>query len=334
MRRWLRTTRRLFFVALVIVLVLSAAGAVYQALTVRRESARFPPPGQLVDIGGRRLHLICIGHGQPTVIFEPSGFGNALSSEAARVAISAKTRVCSYDRMGMGWSDPGPSVVTIGQLVDDLERLLDRAGLDPPYILVPASVGGLSAELFARRHPDQVAGLVFLDTATSDVLERLASRQSWMITLAACSVPLAARLGLLRLLDPFRLRRERSEGAARTIARLYRPEPMATLCGLVRGVPQTLEQFRAAPPLSSNVPLVVLIAETDVGLAPPGVRLGLVSTAERHELFKLFARRSSQGTWRVVPGSGHLIAGSHPHEVASTVLEMLAKIREKTPVSR
>ena len=140
------------------------------------------------------------------MIFEPSGFGNALSAWIARQQISAYTRVCSYDRVGTGWSDPGPATISAGVLTDDLERLLDRAGIPSPYLLVPSSIGGLTAELFVRRHPDRVMGAVFLDTATSDLLERALPRINWPTTQGACLGTLAARLGVLRLFDPFDFR--------------------------------------------------------------------------------------------------------------------------------
>jgi pimeloyl-ACP methyl ester carboxylesterase len=250
---------------------LAIAGAVYQAVSVERETRRFPPPGQLVDIGGRRLHLVCIGDGGPVVIFEASGFSNALSSSVARTEISAHTRVCSYDRAGTGWSDPGPSIITAGLLADDLARLLEHAGVAPPYILVPASIGGLTSEMFARRHADRVAGLIFLDAATSDGVELAARRANWLVTVGACLVPMAARLGLLRWLDPFHFRRESSDPAARSAALLYRPEPMSTLCAMVRGADNTVDEFRAAPPLAADVPLVVLTGETAANLVPPGL---------------------------------------------------------------
>jgi len=149
-----RRVRRILAIAAIGLIVLVCAGALYQAIAVRRERAQFPPPGQFVDVGGRRLHVICAGAGSPAVIFEPSMFGGSTSSRVAREALAARTRVCSYDRMGMGWSDGGPSVISIGLLVTDLERMLAGAGVPPPYVLVPSSIGGLTAELFARWHPE------------------------------------------------------------------------------------------------------------------------------------------------------------------------------------
>ncbi len=330
---WRRRARRFLIIVFACLLTAAAAGALYQAIGVRRETARFPPPGQLVDVGGHRLDLICIGEGDPTVIFEPSAFGGAVSAAAARAEIGAHTRVCYYDRMGMGWSEPGPAIISIGDLAGDLERLVDRAGLRPPVILVPASIGGLTAELFARRHPDRIAGLVFLDAANSVALERFAPHLNRAIAGLGCALPIAARLGVLRLIDPLGLRSDGSEVAARTIFRLYRAEPMATMCGLLRGLPATVQELRTAPPLAAEVALTVLIAESTsglepLGLKPPGFASAFDAAArERVSVQQEFARHSSHGTSRVVPGSTHLIGDSQPHAVASAVLEMLAGIR-------
>jgi pimeloyl-ACP methyl ester carboxylesterase len=326
--------RRLSLLAIVILAVLPFAGALYQTLTVRNESGRFPAPGRLVNVAGagerseRRLHLICLGQGEPTVIFESSIFGSALSSRAAREEVSAYTRVCSYDRMGMGWSDPGPAVISVGQLADDLEHLTMQAELRPPYILVPASIGGLAAELFGRRHPDRVAGLVFVDAGNSLIEERIAKRLNWLEVETACLVKTAAWLGVLRLFDPLGLRKEHSFESAQTMARLYRVEPMTTLCGVAHGFRMTTEELRAAPRLSPGIPLVVLVHEKPDGLFPPGLA-SYDKSVDRDwlDLQQRFAQRSSRGTWRVVPGSDHLIGNSQPHAVAVAVLEMLAEVR-------
>src|SRR5260221_8912187 len=151
------TRRRVLLGMPVILAALAAAGALYQDLSVRSESRRFPPPGRLINVAGpgepaeRRLHLLCLGQGEPTVIFESSGLGGAARTGPAREEVSAHARVCSYDRTGMGWSDPAPAVITAGLLADDLERLTIQSELRPPFILVASSVGGLTVELFARR---------------------------------------------------------------------------------------------------------------------------------------------------------------------------------------
>jgi len=328
-----RKLRRVLLVGLAILLALPVAGALYQTLSVRSESVRFPAPGSFVNVAGageraeRRLHFVCVGQGEPTVIFEPGGFGGALSSRMAREEVSAHTRVCSYDRMGMGWSDPGPSVISVGLLAGDLERLSVQAGLRPPFILVPVSFGGLVAELFTRRHPEQVAGLVSVDAANSIAVERFAERITRMHVASVYLAAAAARIGLLRLLDPFGFRKEPAY-AAQNMAFLYRAEPMDTFCGIARGLQATRGELAAAPPLAADLPLTVLVHEKPDKLLPPGLA-DETQTIEREwlGLQKEFAQRSRRGTWRVVPGSDHLIASGQPRVVADAVLDMLAEVR-------
>ena len=318
--------RTLLIVALLVVVVSATVGAAYQAMSVRRESGRYRPVGRLIDVGGRRLHLVCIGAGEPAVVFESSGLGGAGSSRVAREEIARATRVCSYDRVGMGWSDPGPGFIPAGVLSDDLDRLLDRAGVRPPYVLVASSIGGLVAELFARRHPDRIAGLVFLDAAYSGALDRYVHEWSPLRAMEACTVKVAARLGVLRLLDPLGLRRHPPDMAAADIAAIYRVEPMATFCGIVRALPDTAQELSAAPPLAAATPLTVLTAETNVELVPPGFHAMAESVRREWRPLQLaLAQRSSRGTWHIVPGSTHLIGNSQPHAVASAVFDVLAQ---------
>lgn len=318
--------KRFVLIVLVSLLSAAAAGAVYQTLSVRRDAARFPPPGRLVDVGGRRLHLLCIGDGRPTVIFEASMSSSSVSFAEARSAISRRARVCSYDRMGTGWSDAPPATVSIGALADDLDRLLDRAVTSPPYIVEAASIGGLVAELYARRHPERVAGLVFVDAGHSAVLESIAPRVTATVTAEACLLPLAARLGLLRAFDPIGLRHAPAGDEA--MWRIYRVEPMTTFCGVVRGRAATLQEFREAPPLRADVPLTVLTAESTEGLIPFGFAAQEKGLArDWRGLQQQLSRRSSRGTWRVVAGSDHLIGNSQPQAVAAAVLDLVDAVR-------
>ena len=327
-RRWRRW--KLIVAGIVGVLVLAAiAGALYERHAVRRDARRFPPPGQLVDVGGRRLHLQCLGSGSPVVVFEPPGFGNSTSFRVARAAIAARTRVCSYDRVGMGWSDPGPREISGGLLIEDLRRLLDAVKIDAPIVIVASSIGGLTAELFARRHPGRVAGLVFLDAANSEAIVRAAERNLPMLVRPACSaVAAAGSVGLIRLLDPWDLRHERTEQAARSARLMYGAKPWVMLCAVVRGGRTTLAEFAAASPLRRELPITALSAETRNALLPPalarliGTEHGVVPGLR--ETHQHLAQRSAHGTWRVVSGSDHLIASSQPQAVVDAVLEVIS----------
>lgn len=128
-----------------------------------------PPPGKLVDVGGRRMHLLCSGSGSPTVVLEAGASSFAIDWSLVQPAIARTTRVCSYDRAGMGWSD----VDTLGtgrSAAQDLHDLLRAAGERPPYVLVGASRGGLFIRDYQADRPADVAGMVFVDPSTEDRL--------------------------------------------------------------------------------------------------------------------------------------------------------------------
>jgi protein-S-isoprenylcysteine O-methyltransferase Ste14/pimeloyl-ACP methyl ester carboxylesterase len=320
--RWIFPSRRaLLLTGATVLVVLPLSGLIYEAFADARAARDFPPPGELVDIGEGRLHLVCIGEGAPIVLFEQASFSNSLSYSQARERIARRTKVCSYDRFGMGWSDAGPSELTTAMLAQQLAVLQDRAKLPQPFVLVTSSIGGLTTEMFARRYPERVAGLVFADAGTSDLF---ASADEWLPTIrrAGCAAAFAARFGLVRLFDPFRLGDESSDAARRSAAITYGARPMGTICALASGLSAGAGDFAQAPPLSPTVPLIVLTAEQ------PQLMLGIdrldrAWEATRLRAHKALASRSSNGSWRLVPKSTHLIADSQPDAVVDAVFEIL-----------
>ena len=329
--RWLFPSRKallLSWVGLFVLVLL--AGLTYEAYADAQAAREFPPPGTMVDIGGRRLHLVCIGRDDamdPTVIFESSGWGNALSASKARERLATRTRVCSYDRLGHGWSDAVSGVTTIGGTASDLGVLQDRAKLAGPFVLVASSIGGLTAEMFARTYPERVAGIVFVDAANSLFLSRLASL-SGTITALACTAGTLSRFGVIRLLDPFGLG-EDSEGARRSAAVTYGARRWTAICAMVRGLTTTQREFEQAPPLSSELPVVTLSASNSRQLMPSFAEWFIdpdAIRAETEEAHKAFAKRP-RGTWKKIPDSTHLIADSQPDAVADVVFDMLDELK-------
>lgn len=117
------------------------------------------PPGHLIDLGGRRLHLHCTEKGSPTVSVENGGGGISVEWALVQPQVARQTRICTYDRAGTAWSDSGPLYDSIEQIMDDLNLLLRKAGIEPPYVLAGASLGCLYARAYQRRFPERVAGL-------------------------------------------------------------------------------------------------------------------------------------------------------------------------------
>jgi protein-S-isoprenylcysteine O-methyltransferase Ste14/pimeloyl-ACP methyl ester carboxylesterase len=326
--RWVfRSRRAVLLTCLAVAIALPIAGLIYETVAEASASREFPAPGTMVDVGGRRLHLICIGEGTPTVIFESSGFGSALSSEAARQRLAARTTVCSYDRRGRGWSDPAPGATTVGDLARDLGVLQDRAKLKWPFVLVASSIGGLTAEMFARQYPERVAGLVYVDAANSILLPRRAS-YAGLISVAACGMGALAQVGVIRLLDPFAIGAE-SDDARRGAAITYSAKAWSSMCAMARGLRATIQEFERAPPLLADLPLTALSASSVAELAPPAVLRFIDADAlmaETEKAHREIASRSTRGTWKKVPDSTHLIASSQPEAVAEAVMDMLDQI--------
>jgi pimeloyl-ACP methyl ester carboxylesterase len=229
----------------------------------------------------------------------------------------------------MGFSDPAPGDVSSGDLARDLAVLQDRARLRWPLVIVASSIGGLTAEMFARQFPERVAGLVFLDAANSLTLAERADLSGW-VTPAACASSALSRFGVIRLLDPFAFGAESSDDARRAAALTYNFRPWGQMCAMARGLRRSVEEFATAPPLRSDLPLRVLSASSSDELLPPSMRRFVDVESVRalaRESHIRFAKQSSRGTWAEVPDSTHLIAGSQPEAVADVVFELLEEVR-------
>ena len=152
------------------VIALLAVGSIAAGTeTVRsRTAAKYEMPGQLIDVGGHRLHLHCTGSGSPTVVLEPgAGMASSTMGWIAPV-VDRDTRVCVYDRAGRGWSDPAATTQDATQVAADLHTLLQRGNVPGPYVLAGHSFGGLYALTYADHYPDEVAGMVLIDSTAPE----------------------------------------------------------------------------------------------------------------------------------------------------------------------
>jgi protein-S-isoprenylcysteine O-methyltransferase Ste14/pimeloyl-ACP methyl ester carboxylesterase len=332
--RWMfRSRRAVVFAWAALVVLIALAGLTYEAYADAEAAREFPPPGTMVDVGGRRMHLVCIGRDDsmdPTVMFLSSGWGNSMSASKARERLATRTRVCSYDYFGRGWSDAADGVTTIGGMANELGVLQDRAKLTGPFVLVASSVGGLVGEMFARTYPERVAGIAFVDAATSSALPRIAE-QRWTVTALTCTAGMLSRFGVIRLMDPFGLGAD-TEGERRSAAITYGSRPWTATCALARGMSATESEFKQAPPLSTTMPVVVLSASSAQQLVPPfaGPFIDVQQLRADLEASHRELAQRLHGTWKKVPNSTHLIAESQPDAVADSVFDLLDEIR-KTP---
>ena len=147
-----------------VLLLLPTAASSQQASNVHT----YPPLGKLVDVGGHRLHINCTGKGSPTVVMEAGAGDFSFDWSLVQPEVTRFTRVCTYDRGGYAWSDPGPMPRTMQQIVSELHTGLRKAGAKAPYVLVGQSLGGLIVRVYASQYPAEVAGMVLVDSSHED----------------------------------------------------------------------------------------------------------------------------------------------------------------------
>jgi pimeloyl-ACP methyl ester carboxylesterase len=161
-RPWLRMIGR---ITLGFVILLAIAGFLYENISEARDRRFHPMPGGLIGVGGYRMHVDCTGQGSPTVVLD-SGLGDSyISWHKVQPQIALFTRVCSYDRAGLGYSDSSPQPRTSKVMAEELHAVLQNAGISPPYILVGHSMGGYNIRLFASIYRSEVAGMVLVDSS-------------------------------------------------------------------------------------------------------------------------------------------------------------------------
>ncbi len=175
MKAFGRRVARIAGVIIVILLLLAGSGLAYQSVSEAKDKRQVPPLGQMVDVGGYRLHLVCTGQGSPAVVLESGLGGPALQWALVQGRLEKTRKVCSYDRAGLGWSDVGPAPRTSQQMVNELHTLLHNAGVQGPYVLVGHSLGGFNVRLFAHEYPGETAGLVLVASGNENDNARMAA---------------------------------------------------------------------------------------------------------------------------------------------------------------
>jgi len=255
------------------VYALCAFGGGYQTIRESIDRRMYVAPGQLVDVGGHRLHLNCVGSGTPTVILE-SGLGETAAYWASiSTAVAHDTQVCVYDRAGRGWSDPASAPQDGVAVATDLHILLDRGHVPGPLVLVGHSSGTLYVRIFAGRYPEQVAGMVLLDGQPAEAFERLPTFPAFYDGFRRVSalLPSVARLGVGQLVFPA------NAGSLPANARSLRNE--------FAELPTSLAQARSFQNLGDR-PLVVVTAALDAqaGWLPLQDEMATLSTNSSHRV--------------------------------------------------
>jgi pimeloyl-ACP methyl ester carboxylesterase len=320
--KWLK---RLVLGLITLIVILGLLGATYQAAAGKADEKRYPPPGQLVDVGGYRMHIHCMGEGSPTVILEAANMGTVSNWAWIQPEIARTTRACAYDRADLGWSDLSPTPSDTRQNAEALHMLLEKAGESGPFVLAGHSFGGLYIRMYAEMYPEDVAGLVFIEGTLPDGLKQLGKPDIMPNTPDAGMIdatPYISRLGILRLMgfpstDPDLPEPQRSElkaylasnKVAESIKRQYHLFP--TLLAQVRPLYGTGS-------LGDRPVAVILGSEGDGGIPEWG------------ELFTQQAQLSTNHLLLTVEGADHISLvdrQEHAARTAAVILQVVETVR-------
>lgn len=329
--RWFRRLG-LGLVALLVLLV--AAGAVYEALSRHRATVQYPPPGRLVDIGGRKIHLDCRGQGSPTVIFEAGlDLSGSLSWAKVHDAVADVTRTCAYDRAGIMWSDPKTTPQHADAVADDLHATLAAAGEKESFVLVAHSLGGPYSMAYTRKFGDQVAGLVFVDASHPDQVSRFAEVAKTPPDSTADAMKIASSLawtGIIRLAAS-------AEGQPNVPAHVTEQTNAyisTSLTGALSeniGLDQTLAEAGSSRTLGDR-PLIVLTAMAPLSDATlKGENMSRQEDERRRAVWKALhddeASWSTRSQHQLLPDSTHYIQFDRPDVVIAAVRNVVDMVR-------
>lgn len=212
--------RRILLTAIAVITFLLLLGATYQGVATALERRQFPHPGNLVDIGDRQLHINCTGSGTPLVVLEAPAAGLSATWGWVHAPVAEVTRVCSYDRAGLGWSEMGNPQFSAAEVPDHLHALLERAGEAGPVVIVGHGLGAAFASLYAARFPSEVAGLVLIDPPVDPEADGI-DRRAGLVRAS----PWLARAGILRVTRMLARRAQGLPPASADVLRMFLNRP-------------------------------------------------------------------------------------------------------------
>jgi pimeloyl-ACP methyl ester carboxylesterase len=264
LQKWIRKSL-LGLTLLILGLVL--LGTTYQALGTRFDRQTFAPPGELIDMGGYRLHLFCQGEGTPIVILESGLSATVAMWTRIQRGLAKTTQVCAYDRAGIGWSESNSAEPDAEHIAQQLHTLLHKANLQGSFVVVGHSMGGLFARAYSATFPNQVAGLVLLDAVHPDqgqgLSEKAQTQQQQFMQLLQWT-PTLARLGVLRVASWFNRIAEELPNQAQAAhqALLITTKHLQATLDEANQWEKTTAQVRQQQSLG-DIPLLVISAGTD-----------------------------------------------------------------------
>jgi pimeloyl-ACP methyl ester carboxylesterase len=318
--------------------ILLVAGAIYQGASSASDLKKYPPPGQLFNVEGRKLHLYCTGEGSPPVILEAGAGFPSISWFMVQEKVAEFTRVCSYDRPGFGWSEPTSGSLSSDQVAANLHGLLEAAGIPGPYVLVGHSDGGVYVRAYARQYPSEVFGMVLVDSSHESQNLRFPAKfqeysQRQNLTTKLCQY--VSPFGAFRLVKLWNLMIPEAIGSSdrgkEVIATLYRTPYCKAAYDELIAASEMLNQPEG--PISlGDLPLIVLSAGATYAELPEVVVMSIgedvIAQMEQvsQELQQELVGLSSQGEQVIAEQSGHFIQWDQPELVIDAIRKLVEQV--------
>jgi pimeloyl-ACP methyl ester carboxylesterase len=300
----------------VLLAVVLGGSSSFNAIKIHRFRATHPPPGVLYTIEGRKMHIYCTGSGFPTIVLESGSAGDALVWGGVQPVLSKTTRVCSYDRAGLGWSEPRPEPRDADHIAGELHELLRQAKVNEPVVLMGHSVAGLYMRDYTSHYPTDVSGIVFVDS----VIPSSPRNGSWDLSLIMTRLYRALFIfGIPRLTGVCSQPKPGFDANTGILQRevLCRTE-YSSVIREMKGRNRSDQETVSTGPYGD---LPILILSHDSALK------GVVSDQVQEELKKL----STRSRRIIAKGSGHYIQFDRPDLIEREVPLFVEQIRGTIP---
>jgi pimeloyl-ACP methyl ester carboxylesterase len=299
--------------SLATLLGLMLVGYIYEPIAEAADAKSYPPPGQLVDVGGYRLHINCTGTGSPTVVIV-AGLGDwsTLWGGYVQPEVAKSTRVCTYDRAGLGWSEAGRLPHDAAQFASELHTLLQNANVPGPYVMVGHSLGGFVVRIFAHDYASEVVGVVLIDSMNpKQVMQSQSHSQAQQLSFQA----LLARFGIARLLVKLPGLFPSVPDNEEAYYPLYiRPQSLQATANEFQGLPASAAQAAAVKSFG-DLSLIVLTAKLNNIPNWPEWQTELLQLSSNSQ--QLFAKNS-----------GHNVQADEPDAAVAAIVKMVELVRQ------
>jgi len=323
-------------VALFILLFLAACVA--EKVSLAQLPEKYPPPGEMVDVGEYSLHLYCTGDpsAKPVVVVSPGSGSSVAHWPLVQPEVAKFTRICVYDRLGSGWSFGKPQGQTYQEEAEDVHTLLQNAGVAGPYILVGASYGGAVMQVYASLYPQGVVGIVQVDAVTRGMETKYPEKYADALKINRQVISTFSIPGLFRLMNWFGMSKTvpifeklPPDSREKAYALDYNSRVGANMKSLQLTITEREEQFLSAGPLP-DVPMIVVVrglADSIQGVSDEET-IQQAEQAWRDAQIDL-AAQVSDGTLVVAENSGHSIQLEQPGIVIDAIRTLVEQARSE-----